>query len=162
MIQNRQHLSRLVGINIEVLSDRLVGDVLSCRDLIEQRQEVTLRNAVHLNRGERCKCVLIRRTTLAVLILLSRCIVHLAEVNGSDAAIVRLIVIVVEPVIIVLLDLNVLIVLISVLSHTAVNLVKSSVGFTELISCVGNATDCTESDNTLDDLLYVHNSNLQI
>ena len=47
-------------------------------------------------------------------------------------------------------------------SHSVNPLVHLTAALTELVSSVGNTADRTESDNTLDDLLYVHNRNLQI
>ena len=161
MIEEGQHREEIVnaGFDSEVVEKihcmimrnekkRYVRGVLVKRNMVNKHIHIFLRNALNLNRIKRSKFMYAYRERRLILRL--RC----------KARIVRLIAIVIEPeLVLIIVKLNIVLVIAVLLTETLVDL---AIAFTKLICSVCNTCHSTESDNSLDDLLYVHNRNLHI
>ena len=118
------------------------------RDMIDKYIHIFLRNAVNLNGIKRSKVMYAYRERRLIILL------------RRKALIVRLDHIIIEPeLVLIIVKLNIVPVIAVLLTETLVDL---AFAFTEFICSVGNTCHSTESDNSLDDLLYVHNRNLHI
>ena len=125
-----------------------VGGVLVKRNMVNKHIHIFLRNALNLNGIKRSKVMYAYRER------------RLFTLIRGKARIVRLIVIVIEPeLVLIIVKLNIVLVITVLLTKTLVDL---AIAFTQLICSVGSTCHSTESDNSLDDLLYVHNRNLHI